>query len=296
MRIVVSGSSGLVGSALVPFLRADGHEVAPLVRREAADNEIQWDPAKGEIDTAKLADYDAVVNLAGESVAEGRWTAAKKERIRKSRVDGTSLLCRTIAALAEKPSVLINASAIGYYGDRGDEELTEVSAAGDGFLANVCREWEAATQPAVDAGIRVVCLRIGVVLSTKGGALQKMLTPFRLGAGGRVGSGTQFWSWITLEDLVRAIHHVLVNQDVTGPVNAVSPQPVSNLQFTKSLGRVLRRPTIFPMPAAVARIVLGEMADGLLLASARVLPTNLCDSGYSFEDAELDGALTRILT
>ncbi len=295
MNILVTGASGLVGSHLQPALAAEGHTVTALVRRAAAAGQIRWDPAAGQLDADQLQGFDGVVHLAGESIAEGRWTAAKKERIRSSRVDPTTLLCQTLARLPQPPKVLISASAIGFYGDRGDQPLDEESPAGAGYLPEVCQAWEGATQAAAEAGIRVVRLRIGVVLSREGGALQKMLLPFRMGAGGRIGSGRQYWSWIAIDDLVGVIGHALQTTSLEGAVNAVAPQPVTNLEFTKTLGRVLGRPTIFPMPAFAARLALGEMANDLLLASARVVPDKLHGSGYTFRYPDLEGALRHVL-
>jgi uncharacterized protein (TIGR01777 family) len=295
MRIAITGASGLVGSALTKQLEQDGHEVVPLVRRAAGDGEIAWDPQAGTIEAEKLNGLDGVVHLAGDNIGAGRWTAAKKERIRESRVQGTKLLCSTLAQLENKPRVLVSASATGFYGNRGDELLTEDAHSGEGFLAEVCIAWEDATRPATDAGIRVVTLRSGMILSPKEGALAKMLTPFRLGVGGVVGDGHQYWSWITLDDEVRVIVHALQTESLHGPVNAVTPQPVTNREFTKTLGSVLRRPTIFPMPAFGARAALGQMADDLLLASVRVEPTRLLESGFSFTYPDLDSALRHLL-
>ena len=275
MKILVTGSHGLMGTALVAELTKAGHEVVPAARRAARPPN----------------DTEAVVHLAGEPIA-GRWTAKKKQAIRESRVAGTRELC---AALPASVKVLVSASAIGFYGDRGTEPLNEGSALGKGFLAEVVRDWELATQPAADAGIRVVNLRFGVVLSAKGGALAKMLLPFKLGAGGIVGSGRQFWSWVALEDAVGAIVHALTAADLRGPVNVVSPQPVTNRQFTKALGKVLGRPTIFPVPGPVARVIFGEMAGELLLASQQVFPFRLEGSGYRFQYRELEGALREIM-
>jgi uncharacterized protein (TIGR01777 family) len=252
---------------------------------------VSWDPAAGAIDSTGLVGVDAVVHLAGESIAGGRWTEARKRRIRDSRVSSTRLLARALAQLASPPRVLVAASATGYYGDRGAEVLREESAPGAGFLAGVCREWEAAAEPAARHGIRVVHLRIGLVLSRDGGALASLLTPFRLGAGGPVGSGAQYWSWITLDDLLGAILHALTTEALAGPVNAVAPNPVTNREFAKTLGRVLRRPALLPLPAFAARLVLGEMADALLLASARVVPARLQATGYAFRAPTLEGAL-----
>lgn len=300
MKILVSGSTGLVGSSLIPFLTTGGHEVKALVRpgtsrASATPGAATWDPAKGSIDESALTGIDAVVHLAGESIAQGRWTAEKKRRIRESRVGSTRLLSETLAKLPQRPSTLVCASAIGFYGDRGDEVLTEESNTGSGFLAEVCREWEAATQPAADAGIRVVNLRFGVILSGGGGALRQMLTPFKLGVGGKIASGRQYMSWVTLDDVVGAIHHALMTDSLRGPVNVVSPQPVTNAEFTKTLGRVLGRPTIFPMPGFAARLALGEMADELLLSSQRVQPGKLRASGYNFRHTELETGLRHVL-
>jgi uncharacterized protein (TIGR01777 family) len=248
-----------------------------------------WDSASGEITTD--GPIQAIVHLAGESIAGGRWTESRKRLIRDSRVDPTRRLCEALARRSPKPAVLICASAIGYYGSQGDIVLTENSPSGEGFLPDVCRQWEAATLPAAEAGIRVVNLRIGMVLGRKGGALASMLTPFRLGLGGVVGSGRQYWSWIAIDDLVGAMQHAIVTRAISGPVNATAPNPATNREFTKALGRVLRRPTIVPMPAFAARLALGPMADDLLLASARVVPSRLLESGYQFRFPELEPAL-----
>lgn len=296
MNILVTGASGLVGSALIPFLTAGGHEVTRLVRtRELGERVLPWDPASGQLEARPLEAFDAVIHLAGEGIAARRWSTAQKARIKDSRVQGTRLLCEKLARLDRPPRVLVCASAIGFYGDRGDESLTEDSAAGSGFLPEVCRAWEESAQPARDRGIRVVHLRFGIVLSARGGALAKMLTPFRLGVGGVIGNGQQFMSWIALDDAVGAIHHALITEALHGPVNAVSPTPVSNREFTKTLGRVLRRPTIFPMPAWAARLAFGEMADALLLASTRVQPKRLQSTGYPFRFPNLESALRYLL-
>jgi len=296
MRVLVTGSSGLIGSALVERLRAGDHEVTRLVRREPrpGEAEVAWDPAAGAVDAAGLEGHDAAVHLAGESIA-GRWTARKKARMRDSRVGGTRLLCEALAGLDRAPAVLVAASAIGVYGDRGDEVLTEQSAPGGGFLAQLCREWEAATRQAADAGIRVAHLRLGVVLSRRGGALARMLLPFRLGLGGVVGSGRQWWSWVALDDVVAAAEHALATASLSGAVNVVSPHPATCREFTKALGRVLARPTLVPLPAFAARLALGEMADALLLASARVVPEELLDSGFAFAHPQLEPALRHVL-
>jgi uncharacterized protein (TIGR01777 family) len=290
--IAVSGASGLVGSALVAFLDAAGHRVRPFVRGAAGPpGAIHWDPARGTIDGAALAGVDAVVHLAGESVAGGRWTAARKERIRASRVRGTATIANALVALAPRPAVLVSASAIGYYGDRGEEWLDESSGAGHGFLADVCREWESATEPAARSGIRVVHARIGIVLAEAGGALARMLAPFRLGLGGRLGSGRQFMSWIALDDAIGAIHHALGEPALTGPVNVVGPDPLRNAEFARALGGVLGRPALLPVPGAAVRVLLGAMGRELLLAGARVRPARLLGSGFRFEHAALAGAL-----
>jgi uncharacterized protein (TIGR01777 family) len=294
LHVAVSGSSGLVGSTLVPLLTTGGHQVTRLVRGQAREGEVTWDPS-GEFDGAVLDGIEAVVHLAGENIAAGRWTASVKERIRTSRVQGTRLLCEGLANATSPPKVLVCASAIGFYGDRGDEELTEKSSGGSGFLPEVVREWEAATQPARDAGIRVVNLRFGVILSPRGGALAKMLLPFKLGVGGRVGSGRQYWSWISIDDAAGAIYHALMTDALSGPVNAVAPNPATNAEFTRTLGRVLRRPTVFPMPAFAARLALGQMADELLLASARVVPRELQRTDYHFRQPTLEAALRHVL-
>ena len=297
MKILVTGSSGLIGSALIPYLTAKGHQVIRLVRSQpkTGANEIRWDPEKRIENAEGLEGIEAAVHLAGENISEGRWTEEKKARILQSRAKGTRTLSESLTQLTRPPKVLVSASAIGFYGDRGTEILTEQSASGNDFLAEVCRDWELATRPAAQRGIRVVNLRFGVVLSSEGGALAKMLTPFKLGAGGRIGSGDQFMSWVALDDVIRAIHHALTSEALHGPVNVVAPNPVTNAEFTKTLGRVLSRPTIFTVPAFAARLAFGEMADALLLSSARVEPARLKESGYVFKYTELEGALQHIL-
>jgi uncharacterized protein (TIGR01777 family) len=289
MRIAVTGSSGLVGSSLLPVVVRAGHDVVRLKRP------AQWDPETNTIDAAPLSGVDAVVHLAGESIAGGRWTAARKQRILDSRVKGTKLIAEAISRMERPPQVLVSASAIGYYGDRGEEVLSEESPAGTGFLADVCRQWEAATDAATRKGIRVVHLRTGLVLSAHGGAMAKMLLPFKLGLGGKIGSGRQYWSWISIDDLCAAILHSIQASGLHGPLNIVSPSPATNFEFTKALGRALSRPTIFPMPAFAARYAFGEMADALLLASARVVPAKLLASRFVFQHKELEPTLKYLL-
>ncbi|MCA1565577.1 MAG: TIGR01777 family oxidoreductase [Acidobacteria bacterium] len=301
MKIIVTGSSGLIGSALVGALIARGDEVTCLVRTAAharrADGarEVLWNPARGELDAAELEGHDAAVHLAGDPIAEGRWTAEKKRRIRDSRVQGTTLLAATLAQLKTPPRTLLSASAVGYYGDRGQEILTEASAPGADFLSGVCREWEGSTGSAQAVGIRVALLRFGVVLSGKGGALVKMLTPFKLGVGGKIGSGEQYMSWIALDDAIGAILHALAHEELAGAVNVVAPQPVTNGEFTKTLGGVLNRPAVFAVPAFAARLAFGEMADAALLASQRAEPARLKATNYEFKYPELEGALRHAL-
>ena len=294
MKILVTGATGLVGGALIPLLVGGGHEVVRLGRAAPGAGDMHWDPERGVLDARALDGLDGVVHLAGENIAAGRWTAEKKRRIRDSRVRGTRLLAETLAGLERPPRVLVSASAVGFYGDRGDEELTEASPVGAGFLADVCREWEASTEAAQGKGIRVVHARLGVVLSTGGGALAKMLTPFRLGAGGIIGSGRQYTSWITLDDTAAAIAHLLATDTVAGPVNVVAAA-VTNHAFTKTLGRVLRRPTLFPLPGFAARLAFGEMADALLLASTRVRPAALLESGYACRQGSLEEGLRHVI-
>jgi uncharacterized protein (TIGR01777 family) len=296
MKVAITGSSGLVGSALVPFLTTGGHEVVRLVRRAPRQkDEVRWDPATGAIDAASLEGIDAVVNLSGESIADRRWSAARKQLLRSSRLEPTRLLAETLARLKKKPKVLISFSAIGYYGNRGDAWLTEKDAPADDFLGRLSVEWEKAAEPAAEAGIRVVRPRVGIVLNPAGGALGKMLLPFRAGVGGVLGAGSQYMSWIAIEDLLGVLHHLLERAEIAGGVNAVAPEPVTNAVFTKTLGRVLGRPTVVPAPAFALRLAFGEIADATLLASTRVRPARLEASGYRFRFPDLEGALRHLL-
>lgn len=297
MKILVSGSHGLVGKALIHSLTTDGHEVLRLVRgaRAFGAPEIEWHPNQGQLDAEHLEGLDAVIHLAGESIASGRWTESKKRAIRESRVKGTSLLSEALTRLSRPPSVFLSASAIGYYGNRGDEVLTEESAPGNDFLSSVCVEWENSTKAAMEKGIRTVHARFGIILDTNGGALAQMLGPFRMGIGGRVGSGKQWMSWIALEDVVNGLRFLIADKPVHGPVNFVAPNPVTNDEFTKTLGRVLSRPTLIPVPAFGARLAFGELADALLLSSQRVEPSVLEDKGFLFSWPTLEPALRHVI-
>jgi uncharacterized protein len=295
MKVLISGATGLIGSALIPELESGGHQITRLTRSPRSGNDVGWNPDAGEIDASRLEGHDAVVHLAGESIGEGRWTQEKKRRILQSRTKGTRLLADTIVNLPEPPNVMVSASAVGYYGDRGNELLREESGPGSDFLAEVCKAWEAAADPAREAGARVVHPRNGVVLSTEGGALARILPIFKLGGGGRIGSGRQWWSWVAIDDVVGAILHALTHDSVEGPVNLGSPNPLTNAGFTRVLGKILNRPTIFPLPAPAARLMLGEVADALLLASQRMEPARLKESGYEFRYPELEGALRHLI-
>ncbi|HEB53200.1 MAG TPA: TIGR01777 family protein [bacterium] len=298
-RVAITGSSGLVGRALVASLRADGHAVVRMVRTPGAatgDDIARWDPATGDVDLTALGNPDAVVHLAGENIAAGRWTAARRRRIRDSRGPATLALCRTLARLPRPLPVMVSASGVGIYGDRGDEWLTETSPPGpdDDFLTAVAKEWEAATAPLAERDTRVVTLRIGVVLAREGGALPRMLPPFRLGLGGRLGSGHHYVSWITLADLTRVIRRAIDDDDLRGPIHAVSPTPVDNREFTRTLARVLRRPAVLPVPRGLLHLLFGGFAD-VLLASQRARPQRLLDSGFRFEHEQLEHALRSVL-
>jgi uncharacterized protein len=301
MKVLVTGSSGLVGTALVPALARDGHTVCRLIRPESIAKDrakegpdVAWNPATGELGSAAVG-MDAVVNLAGASIAGGRWSAKRKDVLRSSRVDTTRALVAALTKMNARPKVLVSASAIGYYGDRADEELTEESASGSGFLAGLCREWEAEALKAEALGIRVVLARIGIVLAREGGALPKMILPFRMFMGGKIGSGKQWMSWISMEDLVGVLRYAIENRAIRGVLNVVAPKPKRNAEFTKMLAQAMHRPALFPAPAFALRLALGEMADALLLSSQHVIPSRLRQLGYKFLHADLSNALGAVL-
>src|SRR4029077_2247617 len=297
MKVLISGASGLVGTSVADALRKDGHAVGKFVRTggTARDGDARWDPASGTVDLAAMEGADAVICLSGASVGEGRWTPERKKVLRSSRVDLTRVLVDSLGRLKQKPRVFIAASAIGYYGNRSDEILTESSTAGNNFIAQLARDWEAESMRAEGAGIRTVILRFAVILSAKGGALGRMILPFKLGAGGRLGSGKQWMSWVALEDVVEIVRAVIADERMRGPVNVAAPGPVQNAEFTRVLAKVLHRPAILPAPALALRIALGEMADGLLLSSQRVIPEKLRAAGYRFRFENLEGALRAVL-
>ena len=298
MKIAITGASGLIGRSLTTSLVNDGHQVVPVVRRpsSAATEAIEWNPAAGTIESAKFEGIDAVVHLAGAGIGDKRWSDSYKREILESRTNGTALLSRTLASLNTPPAVLVSGSAIGFYGDTGDTAVDETAPAGDDFLATVCVEWEAAAAPAIEAGIRVPFLRTGIVLTADGGALAKMLPLFRFGLGGRMGSGKQWWSWISMTDEIGAIRWLL-DHDISGPVNATAPNPVTNRDFTKALGEAMHRPTLAPVPSFGPKLLLGaELADALLFTSARVLPDALAASGYTFSHPTIEAALSDVLT
>jgi uncharacterized protein len=297
MRVLISGGSGLVGSALTKSLRADGHSVFHFVRPggTAAPGDVRWDPSQATVDVPALEAFDAIVHLSGASISDGRWTDNRKKELRSSRVDSTRVLVDSLERLKQPPRVFVCASAIGYYGNRGDELLAESSGYGNDFLALVCRAWEGEAARAAARGVRTVMARFGVILATQGGALPRMLTPFKLGLGGRLGSGKQWMSWIALEDVVQILRSAIADEKIQGPVNFVAPQPVQNAEFTRVLAGVLHRPAIFPAPAIALRLALGQMADGLLLSSQRVQPEKLVASGYKFRHESLQPALQAIL-
>jgi hypothetical protein len=297
MKILISGAHGLIGHELCPFLESRGHQVTRLLRAGVSNggvSSVVWNPDSGELVSGSLDGFDAVIHLAGENIA-GRWSAAKKKAIRESRVRGTARLVSLLLNSAPPPGIFISASAIGFYGDRADEPVDEASTRGTGFLADVCEQWEAASEPLRKKGLRVVHLRLGVVLSGRGGALKKMLLPFQLGLGGKLGSGRQIWSWVAIDDVLAVIDHVLKTPALSGAVNVVSSEPVSNAEFTRVLGKTLHRPAVLPMPVPIARILLGEMAQELLLSSARVSPKKLADSGFTFRYPHLEDALRHLV-
>jgi len=297
MKLIVSGSSGLIGSAICEHYDSEEHTVFKMKREKTSikKSDLSWDPLAGNIEISKLEGSDAVVHLSGENIGSGRWTARKKIDIFDSRIKGTQLLCESLAKLVNPPKVLVSASAIGYYGNRGDELLDENSNAGKGFLADLCQKWELAAEPAAKKGIRVVYLRSGIVLSSKGGALYKMLFPFKLGLGGKLGSGLQYMSWISIDDMVGVIDHVINNESISGPINIVTPNPVTNKEFTRTLGKVISRPTIFPLPTTIGKILFGEMAEEMIFSSTRVTPKKLLSSGYQFQFPDLEEALHHVL-
>ncbi len=300
MRILISGSSGLIGTAVADALVRHGHTVQRLVRpasKSRADlGGVRWDPASGELEAAAAEGAEAVVNLAGASIGEGRWTAARKQLLRSSRTESTRNLIGALGKLQKPPRVFVSASAVGYFGDRGDEELTEESIAGGDFLATLCIDWENEAAAAANFGARTVCTRFGIVLARGGGALPRMVLPFKLGVGGRLGSGKQWMSWATLAEVANIVKFVLENESFSGAVNAVAPQPVRNAEFTKTLASVLHRPAIFPAPAFALKLALGEMAQGLLLSGQRVLPARLLAAGYRFQTTDLRAALREVLS
>jgi hypothetical protein len=296
-KVLISGGSGLIGSALTNTLRADGHVVSHFIRPggKAAPSDVLWNPSRATVDVPALEGHDAIVHLSGASIADGRWTDKRKAILRSSRVDSTRVLVDSLTHLKQPPRVFVCASAIGYYGDRGDELLTESSGYGNDFLAILCRAWEAEATRASANGIRTVTTRFGVILATQGGALPQMLTPFKLGVGGRLGSGKQWISWVALEDVVKVLRTAIDNENVNGAVNVVAPQPVQNSEFTRVLAGVLHRPAVFPAPAFALRLALGQMADALLLSSQRVQPEKLAKINYKFRHETLQSALQAIL-
>jgi uncharacterized protein (TIGR01777 family) len=295
LRVAITGASGLLGRQLSAFLTTGGHQVTPLVRRTPRSGEIQWDPA-GSWDATQLSGYDAVIHLAGEGIADGRWSEGRKAAIRASRGAGTRNLVSQLARLTQPPGALISASAMGYYGSRGDEELTERSSNGNDFLAQVVQEWEAGAQPLQAAGTRIVHLRFGVLLSPAGGALARMLPPFLAGVGGTLADGKQWMSWLALDDAIYLIHRAILDPRYAGPINAVSPTPGTNRDLTRTLGRILRRPTLFPVPRPALRLLFGELADGAILASQRVIPERLKELGFTWKYPDLDVALRHLLS
>ena len=294
---MITGASGLVGSALIPYLGKRGHDVCAIVRsvKPLGAATIRWDPEKGFIDYRDVSDVDVIIHLSGENIGEGRWTKEKKEKILVSRVHSTNFLAQILASLERKPRLLLSASAVGFYGSQGNAILTEKSPKGSGFLSDVCEKWEGAADPARRAGIRTCFARFGMILSPKGGALKSLLPPFKYGMGGKIGSGRQWWSWIALEDVCSALAHLIETPELEGAINVVSPFPVTNLEFTKTLGSVLHRPTLMPLPAPLARLAFGEMADELMLASQRAIPDKLIATSFTFRYPRLEDALKVML-
>jgi len=295
MNILITGSSGLIGTALRDSLAKAGHTIYAMNRRSHADSPFYWQPDENTISFDESIKIDAVINLAGSNISDGRWTKAKKKIIFDSRINSTTLLSNHLAKLSSPPRVFISASAIGFYGDTGEEQVDEKNIAGSDFLAHVAQKWEAATQPAVSAGIRTINLRTGIVLSPHGGALKQMLPPFKLGLGGVIGNGNQYMSWVSLPEVCRIIEFILTTESLNGPLNMVSPSAVTNYEFTRCLGKALSRPTLFPMPAIIAKLIFGEMADALLLSSTRVKPEKLLNNGYEFIDKDLSETLKTLL-
>lgn len=295
-RILLAGASGLIGNALVPFLQTQGHSVVRLVRRPSSrTDEIVWNPAKGDLDAATLEGFDAIINLSGENVGAGRWTADRRDAIMRSRVDATRTLVHAIQGLQRKPAVFVSASAVGVYGNRGDEIVTEHSQPGAGFLSEVCQAWETTARAADGIGVRTALMRLGVVLTPAGGALGKLHSIFNAGLGGRVGNGCQWMSWTSIDDVVGALYHALLDERCDGPFNVVAPNPITNAEFAQSLARIMHRPAMFPVPAPALRLVFGEMADATLLASTRAAPERLLETGYRFRHSTLESALRHVL-
>ncbi len=297
LTILISGASGLIGSSLIPFLTTGGHRVVQLVRKYPLTNneDVFWDPSSGILDPGDLGKIDAVVHLSGENIGQGIWTQEKKKRIIESRVNGTHLISKTIAGLKDPPDVLICASAIGYYGNRGNQLLIEEDGPGDDFISDVCVKWEKAAEPAQQKGIRTVFMRIGVVLAPQGGALAKLMLPFKAGLGGKIGAGGQYMSWVSIDDVTGAIYHAFYNKDIRGPVNVVAPFPVTNLEFTKTLGKLFKRPTVFSVPSQAIKLAFGEMGKEILLSSTNVKPQKLIDAGYTFRYPDLEKVLSQTL-
>ncbi len=294
MKILITGASGLIGTAFQQYLGDEKHEIATLERNTSTTTQPYWDIHRGHIDFAGF-EPDSVIHLVGENIASGRWTEKRKARILNSRVDGTRLLVNHLVAMQTRPLVLLSGSAIGFYGLRNAELLDEDSPAGKGFVTDICIPWEKETQPAKSAGIRVINMRTGVVMSDKGGALSKMLPAFKLGLGGKIGDGKQYMSWVDIEDMVRMMEFCMLTDKLEGPVNMTAPNPVTNTEFSKALGKALRRPVLFPMPALAAKIMFGEMAEELLLGGARVIPKKLVNAGYSFRYPRIDDSLARLV-